>query len=67
MSKVEIEIRNVYYDNDGKPVDKIGERRSVDPVTAERLVSGGAAVFATKTAAKEAGVPDAPTSRTAPK
>ena len=62
-NKVEVEVTNVYYDDDNQPVDKIGQRVKVDPVKAEQLVSGGAAVFATKADAKDAGVPDAPTTR----
>lgn len=62
MSKVDVKLAHPWRDEKDK-LHNPGDSVSVDAETAERLVTGGAGVFATKTAAKEAGVPDAPTAR----
>lgn len=65
-NKVDVNLSHPWTDtsNPDKPKPhETGETVTVDAETAERLVTGGNGVFATKTAAKDAGLPDAPTTR----
>ena len=65
-NKVEVKLSHPWTDfsNPDKPkAHDTGESVNVDPETAERLVRGGNGVFARKTDAAQAGLPDAPTTR----
>ena len=64
--KVDVKLSHPWTDNSNPEKPKAYDTEAVVSVTrdvAERLVTGGTGVFATKAAATEAGLPDARTAR----
>lgn len=62
MGKIDVVLSHPWRDDKDR-LKNPGDKVSVEADVAENIVRGGAGVFATKSAAEEAGVPDAPTVR----